>query len=146
MEQLTEQQLPPDLRTENYHYPIELFEDYKRELPSDGNDDTQVEEVPVEMSERPVLMARYAVAKALRLACAEDRLLKIARLEIEDCPTFLSGVRKIRRSIVCGDLEKGDIELKADELGVYEIIFPLNQKKMRQAEEDERALLSGAAN
>lgn len=133
MQQLTAEALPPELREENYDYPRELFTGIMR---FDGGDDIHIPLVAE--SDRTAVMARYAVAKTLSLSCAEDRLQKACRLEIEDNPTFLSGVRKIRRSDRFGDLEKGDIELKADELGVYEIVFPLDEKKWRKAVEAER--------
>ncbi len=142
-------ELPPELRSDQYDYPPVLFRDWKQVeghekiMRFDGSD-----EIPMNIvtnSERVVLMAKYAVAKSLRLTCAEDRLIRIVRNEEGSSSSFMQGVRKVRHSEVMGALERGDIELKADELGVYEVIWPLDPEKMRAAQESEEELADAIA-
>jgi hypothetical protein len=149
MERLTEQHLPPELWKENYHYPPELFADWKirawekkqKYLQFEGGDPIIP---PVTNSERIILMARYAVVRSLKqVPFGERRATSVARCEVES--GFVSSLRKARYNIYegTGGLERGDIELAAEELGVYEIVFPFDLEKVREAEQDEQALLQG---
>jgi hypothetical protein len=130
-------ELPEDLQTENYTYPPDLFQDWDKIMRFDGSEDIHVS-IPVNDNEESLLMARYAVANALRLVGDSGKLVAIARAEYEG--SYMRGIRKVGRSIISGDLEQGDIELKAEELGVYEIIWPFDPQKMREAIEAEQQL------
>ena len=89
---------------------------------------------PVTNSERIILMARYAVVRSLKLRFRERRTIKIARTEVE--PGFMTSLRKARHNLYESykRLERGDVELAAEELGVYEIVFPFEDPEVMEEE------------
>lgn len=139
-----ESELPAELRSDNYDYPKSLFDDWKDKfIRYEGGDDIPA---PVTYGERPLLMARYAVAAAVEPTWAESTHVKIARGD--KGVDLITAIRKAwdSRYRSYDGLEPADIELAADELGVYEMIWPFDPVKMEAAEEAERELaLSQAA-
>lgn len=144
MERLTPDMLPSELREENYHYPAELFDDWgdTMVLRFEGGDDITIPR-PVTASERIVLMAKFATAQALRAGWQESTVVSVARGLKEK--GFLASVRKAWWSTYksYGGLERGDVELAAEELGVYELIWPFDPAKMQAAAETEQAIREG---
>jgi hypothetical protein len=117
-------QIPKNLR--GFEYPENLFVDVKSGEFDAGAD------------EQLVRMAKYAVMREARLELSDGKLVKIARDESEE-PTFLRAIRRAR-SEKYGNSEghaAGDIELIADTLDVYEIIWPFDEAAMQQAAEEE---------
>ncbi|MGC1176553.1 MAG: hypothetical protein WA843_00635 [Candidatus Saccharimonadales bacterium] len=93
------------------------------------------------LSERYARMARYAVIKHLGFRITPEMHIKIAKDELEGY-RYIGATRKAWGNIH-GDargLPAGDIELAADELGVYEYIWPFDEEKMRQAAQEEELL------
>ena len=117
-------ELPQVLDPTCYYHPVELFADREIESP-DGKKET----VPLRDEEIPVIMARYAVAKALFPSSLKQKtLIKVARGEGAR-ESFMSDIRKIQHSTYKGyeGMHRGDVELVADGYGVYEILFPLKE-------------------
>ncbi len=130
------QPLPFELWPSNYDYPDALFAD--RVLAFDGIEQEIL--MPITPKDRLLLMARYAVVEALDLDNGEGVKVMLARNERE--PTFSAGIRSVWRSRFnnSNGLEWGDIELVAEELGVYEIIWPFDPELMEEAANIERQL------
>lgn len=125
---------PEVLDPTKYYYPPELFDD----LEIEQENGEKIRE-PINLEEEPLLMAKFAVASSLGLPCSEETLVKIARGERKKS-SFMADVRKAQFGSYGGQegMYKGDIELQAEELGVYEVIWPFDPEKMREAIEAER--------
>lgn len=133
-----ESELPAHLHSGNYSYPDKLFADWRDKfIRYEGSDDIPA---PVTNGEKPLLMARFAVSQTVEPTWTESTHVKIARGDIR--VDLAAAMRKVweGRYQGHGGLERGDIELAADELGVYELIWPFDPDKMQAAQEAEQEL------
>lgn len=93
----------------------------------DGSDD-----IPFKLTarEQTVIMAKFAVGRTIFPERDPSALIKIARGEISGGFTY--NLRKLwsGRYDNYNGLAEGDVELVADELGVYEIVFPFDADQM----------------
>lgn len=133
--------LPIALWENNYDYPPALFSE--RPLKFDGCEENEIY-IPVAPADKPLLMARYAVANSVGLPDHEATMIKLARNEVE--AGFIAGIRKIwRGNFKSSDgLVKADVEIAAEVLGVYDLVFPssavprVERKLARELQEEEK--------
>ena len=140
MERSTKDSLPVELLEENYHYPSALLHGHDHVMRFDGGDDILISTVPLTPQEKITYMAKFAVARAICTTSALDTVVAMARGETPKGGGFRYNVRRAWSSVNVNynGLTEGDIELKAEEQGVYEIVFPFNEADMRAAIEAEK--------
>ena len=79
-------------------------------------------------------MSKYALIKSLGLRTSEERMIRAAKGEFEE-RTFMASVLRIAHSRSA--LNKAEVEIEAQILGVTEYIWPFDPKKMQTAIEAE---------
>jgi hypothetical protein len=128
-------EFPDVLDPTKTYYPPELFDEREIEV-----DDETTRYERLDDSDIPVIMAKFAVLKAVGIG-EESTHIKIAR--DEGCrETLMSSIRKMQNSAYDNydGTEMGDIELAAVTLDIYDLVFPLapETKKRQKALDEER--------
>jgi len=129
-------EIPAELM--NFEYPPALFQETTGQI-------TESTSGVLTLEEHLLRMAKFALLRAAKLPFNEARMLTIAKGEVEQVKEFYPQIRKVWSSSYGNGtgLCQGELELIADELEVYELLFPFDEELLqREAElyEEELAL------